>query len=75
MYSCAQLLADLGPYLDEEANVEVRRAIEHHLTECRTCEALYDSTRKTVRIVTDSGGFDLPSGLSARILERLRQER
>jgi len=75
MYSCAELLADLGPYLEEEANAGVRRAIERHLAECRTCEALYDSTRKSVRIVTESGGFELPAGLSARVMERLRKDR
>jgi len=75
MYSCAELLADLGDYLEDEAGSAMRRAIEHHLAECRTCEALYDSTRKTVRIITDSGGFDLPAGLAARVMERLQKIR
>jgi anti-sigma factor (TIGR02949 family) len=75
MYSCAELLADLGDFLEDESTAAVRRSIERHLVECRTCEALYDSTRKTVRIVTDSGGFDLPSGLSARVMERLKKIR
>ena len=75
MYSCAELLADLGEYLEGEAGEAVRRAIEHHLAECRTCEALYDSTRRTVRIVTDSGGFELPADLTARVMDRLRKIR
>ena len=39
------------------------RALEHHLAECRTCQVLYDSTRKTIRIVTDAGAGSCPAGV------------
>ena len=50
-----------------------RRELERHLAECRACEALYDSTRKTIRIVTDAGAFALPEEISARLLARIRE--
>jgi hypothetical protein len=34
---------------------------------------LYDSTRKTIRIVTDAGAFDLPGDLSRRLEQRIRE--
>ena len=48
-----------------------RRELERHLAECRACEALYDSTRKTIRIVTDSDCFDLPNETSERVAREL----
>jgi hypothetical protein len=53
--------------------LEARRALEHHLAECRTCEVLYDSTRKTIRIVTDAGAFDVPDAVSRRLAVRIRE--
>ena len=50
-----------------------RQDLERHLAECRACEVLYDSTRKTIRIVTDSGAFALPEEVSERLLQRIRE--
>jgi hypothetical protein len=33
--------------------------MESHISHCRTCQVVCDSTSKTVRIVTDSGSFYL----------------
>ena len=70
MFSCDDLRAALSDYLDSELPVDVRQHLEHHLAECRTCQVLYDSTRKTLRIVTDSGSFDLPEAASAQFIQR-----
>ena len=76
MFSCDDLRAALSDYLDSDLPDEIRRRLEHHLAECQTCQVLYDSTRKTLRIVTDSASFDLPAAASERFIrktmERLR---
>ena len=72
MFNCNQVLAELANYLDDHLAAEVRRELEIHLSECVTCRAIYDSTRKTIRIVTESGSFELPESVSARILERIK---
>ena len=59
MLSCAEFLAEFGDYLEEAASPEVRARLEEHLHECKTCEVIVDSTRKTIRIVTDSDSFVL----------------
>ena len=77
MISCDQVLAELSMFLDDEAAVSLRRDLETHLAECRTCRVLYDSTLKTLRIVIDSRSFDLPEGVSERmvasIMKKLRR--
>ena len=76
MLSCKDVIAELASYLDEPMTEDLRRQVEAHLTQCRTCEAIYDSARKTVRITTESGTFELPEAVSetivARIMARLR---
>ena len=60
MISCADFIAEIGNYLDNDVAVEVRTQLEAHLSHCQTCQVVFDSSRKTVQIVTESGCFDLP---------------
>jgi predicted anti-sigma-YlaC factor YlaD len=76
LYSCEDLRVELSNLLDEDTASGVREQIERHLAECRTCQVLVDSTRKTLTIVTEAGRFELPTGLSDRltatIMEKVR---
>lgn len=73
MLSCEQVLSELSNFLDDSVAADARRELESHLAECRTCRALYDSTRQTLRIVTDTRSFELPRLLVDRIVERIRK--
>lgn len=79
MIKCEEFLAEFGDYLEDQALPEVRKELELHLSQCRACQVLYDSTRKTIRIVTDSSSFDLPRSVSdpiiGRVMEKLRRDR
>ncbi len=76
--ACQDVQAEISNYLDEDLSPDIRRALEAHLATCRTCHILLDSVRKTLRIVTDSGSFELPlersSPLVERIMARVRSE-
>ena len=76
MISCADFMTEIGNYLDGDLAVEVRAQLEQHLAHCRTCTVLVDSTRKTLKVVTDSGSFDLPEQafkpIREKIMARLR---
>jgi predicted anti-sigma-YlaC factor YlaD len=77
--TCEEFMADFGNYLEGEVAGELRRQIESHLSHCRTCQVVYDSTRKTVKIVTDSRSFDLPDEAAkqivAQIMARIRKDK
>jgi hypothetical protein len=49
----------------------VRRQLETHLSHCAQCQVIYDSARKTVRVLTDSGSFDLPEAAAKPITEKI----
>jgi predicted anti-sigma-YlaC factor YlaD len=61
MLSCAEFLAEFGDYIDGVAAPELRATLEQHLHECKTCRVIVDSSRQTIRIVTDSNSFTLPA--------------
>ncbi len=69
-------MAEIGNYLEGDVAEEVRLQLEHHLSHCQTCTVLVDSSRKTLRIVTDTGSFDLPEAtfrpIAERIMSRIR---
>ena len=71
MYSCDDVLTELGNYLDDELAAEVRVQLESHLSHCKTCQVLYDSSRKTLQIVTESSSFDLPDAISERLVSKV----
>lgn len=76
MISCQDFITELGNLLDNELAAEIREQLENHLAHCNTCQVLYDSTRQTLRIVTDSGSFEYPGPISepmvSKIMDRIR---
>jgi len=71
MISCADFMAAIGDYLDGEVAEGVRAQLEAHLSHCSNCQVVYDSAKKTIRVLTDSGSFDLPEAAAKPITERI----
>ena len=71
MFSCDEFRKGLSDLIDDEAARKVRAELERHLAECRTCSVLYDSTRKTIRIVTDAGTWEMPEEVSERLAAQI----
>ncbi len=66
-----RILAEFGDYLENQVSGEVRRELELHLSQCRICKVLYDSSCKTVKLVTDSCYFELPQRVSDAVVDRI----
>lgn len=71
MISCQDFITELGNLLDHELAADIREQLEAHLAECNTCQVLYDSTRKTLRIVTDSGSFEYPEPIAEPVVKKI----
>ncbi|HEY6244484.1 MAG TPA: zf-HC2 domain-containing protein [Pyrinomonadaceae bacterium] len=76
MISCRDFISELGNLLDDDIASEIREQLQTHLAHCKTCQVLYDSTRKTLRIVTESGSFDYPEPIAeplvTKVMDRIR---
>jgi predicted anti-sigma-YlaC factor YlaD len=79
MLSCVEFLAEFGDYLEEAASPELRAQLEEHLRECKTCRVIVDSTRKTIRFVTDSDSFTLTGDqvepIVKDVMDRIREKK
>jgi predicted anti-sigma-YlaC factor YlaD len=79
MITCDEFFAEFADYLENQVSPEIRKELEVHLSKCRACRVLYDSSRKTVSIVTESNSFELPRSVSDpiidRVMSRLRTDR
>ena len=71
MITCEEFLAEFGDYLEGQVSPEVRKELELHLPQCRACHVLYDSSLKTIKIVTESSSFDLPESVANPIIDRV----
>jgi len=67
LLTCEEFRSELSNLVDDEAAQSLRARLDSHLAECRTCQILYDSTRKTLTILTDAGSFELPAEVHERL--------
>jgi predicted anti-sigma-YlaC factor YlaD len=74
--SCEDFIAELGDYLEGDVARLVRAQLENHLAHCAQCRVVYDSARKTVKIITESDSFDLADDAvqdaARKIMTRIR---
>ena len=79
MINCADFMTEIGNYLEGDVAAEIRAQIESHLAHCQTCQVVYDSARKTVKVLTDCGSFELPEAASksiaVEVMARIRGQR
>jgi hypothetical protein len=79
MITCEEFFAEFADYLEDQVSPEVRQELELHLSQCRACYVLYDSSRKTIKIVSESNSFELPQKvfdpIIDRVMSKLRTER
>jgi hypothetical protein len=71
MITCDEFFTEFADYLENQVSLEVRQELELHLSQCRACHVLYDSTRKTVKIVSESNSFELPQNVFDPIIDRV----
>ena len=53
--------------IDNTVAAEVRAQLESHLGQCKHCEVVFNTTRKTIEIYRCHEIYDLPAGLRDRL--------
>jgi anti-sigma factor RsiW len=69
LLTCKEFLVELNEYLDETVDVELRRRLEAHVTECPNCFVICDTTKKTIQIYKGMQPQVLPADVEARLLK------
>ena len=73
MLDCRQVLAELSNYVDDEVSQELKQAIEEHLARCGRCWVVFDTTKKTLTIVSEQMPSATPRAVGERLRARLRE--
>ena len=68
---CEHVWDHISAYIEGEVDAALRADIDKHLETCEVCSAVLDSTRNIVVLVADGRVFELPTGYSNRLHERL----
>jgi len=71
---CKHVWSYISAYIDGEVDAELRAEIDRHLETCEICSAVLDSTRNIVVLVAGDRVFELPTGFSERLHQRLDLE-
>jgi anti-sigma factor RsiW len=76
LLTCNEFLAELNEYLDENEKIdlELRRKLERHVTECPNCWVVYDTTKKTIQVYKGMTAQTLPDEVHARLLKALEKK-
>ena len=68
---CEKVIENMSCYLDGDGSGELRRALDAHVSGCRRCHTIFDTTRQTIEIARAAQPFEVPLGASARLYARL----
>ena len=71
LLTCDQFLQELNDYLDANVNVQLKRRLESHVSECPSCFAVVDTTQKMMRIYKGVEPKTLPQDVETRLLKAL----
>ncbi len=71
---CTEVLEQLADYLDEDARVELCKAIEEHLHTCRECSFYVDTVKKTIVLYQADRKLEVPSKATALLQSALATE-
>lgn len=72
-FSCQQLLASLGDYVEGDLAPELCQEIERHLANCEHCRVVVDTLNKTITLYHASAQeTELPSDVRDRLFYVLK---
>jgi len=74
LLTCKEFLQELNDYLDESADIELRRRIESHITQCPNCFVILDTTQKTIRVYKGMQPQELPNDVQTRLLKAVERK-
>jgi anti-sigma factor (TIGR02949 family) len=74
LLTCKDFLNELGEYLDESLDPELRATLHQHVTECPNCWVLLDTTEKTIKVYKGMEAQDIPSDIHTRLMTALQKK-
>lgn len=74
MLTCKEFLLELNDYLDETGDLQLRRRIEAHITECPNCFVILDTTKRTIQVYKGMQPQSIPEDVQARLMRAVERK-
>ena len=74
MLTCKEFLQELSDYLDATVDVELRRRLEAHITNCPNCFVIFDTTKRTIQVYKGMQPQALPQDVEARLMKAVERK-
>jgi anti-sigma factor RsiW len=74
LLTCSEFLHELNDYLDETVDLELRRRLEAHITECPNCFVIFDTTKRTIQVYKGMQPQSIPDDVQARLMRALEKK-
>jgi anti-sigma factor RsiW len=74
LLTCREFLTELNDYLDSTVDVEIRRRIEAHITECPNCFVILDTCKKTIQVYKGMQAQVLPEDVQTRLMKAVERK-
>ena len=74
MLTCKDFLNELGDYLDESLDPDVRAKLHQHVSECPNCWVILDTTEKTIRVYRGMDPQTLPDDVHNRLMNAVEKK-
>ena len=69
--SCLEVWREISNLIESSIDPELQARLELHFRGCKHCAAIFDGASNTVRLVGDNEAFELPTGFTDRLVQRL----
>jgi anti-sigma factor RsiW len=70
--SCREIVQLLMAFLDGDTDPETTHAIDRHLSRCAKCQAVLNTYRKTVQLLSNLRLDEVSADFSEKLLARVR---
>ena len=74
MLTCKEFLQELADYLDITVDVELRRELEAHISNCSKCFVILDTTQKTIKLYKGMQPRELPEDVHVRLMAAVERK-
>jgi anti-sigma factor (TIGR02949 family) len=73
LITCKDFLRELNEFLDETADVSMKKELELHVSQCPNCFVVVDTTRQTLRVFKGAQPQEIPPNVQTRLMEALHR--
>ncbi len=74
LLTCKQFLQELTDYMDSTVDVELRRKLEAHISECPNCFVILDTTQKTIKVYKGMEPQAIPEEVHIRLMKAVERK-